>query len=91
MKVGYMANKLHVEKAYDSLEWTFIKKHFNVLGLYNKWTNWTIECIITTTFTILANQNPGIYPGRRICQGHPISLYGLLYVQKILGRYIHFI
>lgn len=57
-KKGYMAIKLDIEKAYDRLEWNFIKKCFADLG-FCRWIRWTVERITTTTFTVLINGKPG--------------------------------
>lgn len=33
---------------------------FTVLGFYDKWTNWIIECITTTTLSMTVNESLGI-------------------------------
>lgn len=48
-----MAIKLDTKKACDRLERDFIKKFFNDLGIYYKLTDWIMQCITTTTFTMI--------------------------------------
>lgn len=35
----YMAIKLDMKKAYDKLDWHFIKRCFNKLGFVDRWIN----------------------------------------------------
>ena len=42
-KTGYMAVKLDMEKAYDRLEWDFIKTILTRLGFHPKWIGWIMQ------------------------------------------------
>lgn len=67
---------------YDRLEWSFVKKCVSDLGFYDKWI---MECITTTTLTILISGKTrnAFHPESGIRQGHSVSPYILLYVQNI--------
>lgn len=54
-----MVITLDMEKAYAGLDWNFIKKCFNDLGLCEKWTNRIMQWITTTTFSMIVNEKPG--------------------------------
>ena len=51
-KASYMAVKLDMEKAYDRLEWDFIKVILTRLGFHPKWIGWVMECISTVSYSV---------------------------------------
>lgn len=59
IKTGYIAIKLDMKKAYDKLDWNFIRKCSQDLGFTDKWANWTMQCITTTTFKVMVNGKIG--------------------------------
>ena len=76
-KVGHIAVKLDISKAYDRVEWEFLKKIMLRLGLLEQWVDLAMEMVCTTTYSILINGEPKgfITPSRGIHQGDPLSLY----------------
>lgn len=72
-----MVIKLDMENAYVRLDWNFIKKWFNDLRFYEKWTTQIMLFISSTTFRMIVNVNPCtiFQPQRGIRQGDPFSLY----------------
>lgn len=44
-----------MEKAYNRLNWDFIKKCSTDLCFPDKWLNWTIQCIIIPSFRVIVN------------------------------------
>ncbi|XP_024200132.1 uncharacterized protein LOC112203389 [Rosa chinensis] len=52
---GSMAIKLDLEKAYDSLDWNYIKLCLHRFGFDVKWINLIMDCISSVTFSILIN------------------------------------
>ena len=74
-KEGYMVVKIYLEKAYDRLEWSFVKMVLEHFGLPQNIFNLIMSCISTTTITLLFNGNKleAFHPSRGIRQGDPIS------------------
>ena len=89
-KVGYMALKIDLEKAYDNLEWSFIRDmliRFNfpldIIGII-------MSCIFTVSTSILFNGEAldQIYPSRGIRQGDLLSSYLFILCMELLGQLI---
>lgn len=51
----FMAVKTDMSKAYDRLEWEFIRLVLERLGFHHKWTSWIMQCISTVTYSFLLN------------------------------------
>ena len=52
-RTGYMVIKVDLEKAYDRLEWSFIKMVLEHYGFPEMLINLTVSCVSTTTTAIL--------------------------------------
>ena len=74
---AWVALKLDMKKAYDRLEWPFIKRCLEQLGFHPKWIQWIMKCITSVSYSLLVNDEPSgfILPTRRIRQGHLLSPY----------------
>ena len=82
-----MAVKLDVSKAYDRVEWGFLRGIMLKLGLDYRRVNLAMETITTASYSILINGEPKgfITPSRGIKQGDPLSPYLYLLCAKGLS------
>ena len=70
----YMAVKTDMSKAYDRLEWSFIRLVFENLGFDPVWTNWIMQCVSTVSYSFLINDSAlgSVTPHKGIRQGDPL-------------------
>ena len=58
--------QLDIEKAYDHVNWGFLKMILKQIGFGDKWLKWIDFCIKTVRFSILVNGEPvGFFPSKR--------------------------
>ena len=57
-KDGQMAVKLDISKAYDRVEWEFLRKMMIKLGFDERWVALAMETIITASYSVLLNGEP---------------------------------
>jgi len=91
-KEGFMAIKLDMKKAYDRIEWKYIRVVLEKFGFCNKFTNWIMECISSVSYSILINDKPTdpFTPGRGLRQGDSISSLIFNLGAEVLDRNIQF-
>ena len=89
-KMGHMALKLDMSKAYDWLEWVFLQRIMEKMGFDSKWIGWIMECIKFVSYSILVNGEPKghIVPTQGIRQGDPFSPYLFLICSEGLNGLI---
>ncbi|XP_058767513.1 uncharacterized protein LOC131641227 [Vicia villosa] len=76
-RVGEIALKLDISKAYDRIDWDYLKDILITMGFCQKWVGWIMLCVSTVEYSVNVNGNMigPIVPGRGLRQGDPLSPY----------------
>ena len=88
--MGYMALKIDLEKAYDKLEWNFIREALLRANLPTDLIDIIMSCVSSVSTSILFNgeATDPILPSRGIRQGDPLSPYLFILCMEFLGQLI---
>ncbi|KAA3469290.1 reverse transcriptase [Gossypium australe] len=73
----HFALKLDMNKAYNRVEWDFLKQMMLKMGFSNRWVNILLHCVRSVTYLVTMNREVGrqFSPRRGLRQGDPFSLY----------------
>ncbi|GJX34832.1 hypothetical protein Tco_0246389 [Tanacetum coccineum] len=85
------AFKVDIQKAYDTVDWKFLKDVLIRSGFHLRMTGWIMECVTSTSFSLSINGNlHGYFKGKRgLRQGHPMSPYLFTLVMEVLTLMLH--
>ena len=89
-KEGFMAIKIDLEKAYDKLEWSFIRERLISINLLMDMVELIMSCFSTVSTSVLFNggMTETIQPSRGIQQGDLLSPYIFILYIDFLGQLI---
>ena len=76
-ETGEVALKLDISKAYDRVDWGYLKERMRSMGFNQKWINWVMMCVNTVSYEFCFNGSTvgPILPTRGLRQGDPLSPY----------------
>nr|GEV03542.1 RNA-directed DNA polymerase, eukaryota, reverse transcriptase zinc-binding domain protein [Tanacetum cinerariifolium] len=82
-----VAIKIDLQKAYDTVSWSFLKKVLVEFRFQERMVHWIMQCVSTVGFTLNVNgERVGYFKGGRgLRQGDPISLYLFTLIMEIFS------
>ncbi|GAU29262.1 hypothetical protein TSUD_392120 [Trifolium subterraneum] len=88
---GELALKIDISKAYDKVDWGFLRGVMSKMGFTDVWIRWVMMCVSSVNYSVLMNSDRvgPILPGRGLRQGDPLSPYLFILVTECLTALIH--
>nr|GEW46638.1 hypothetical protein [Tanacetum cinerariifolium]GEW50942.1 hypothetical protein [Tanacetum cinerariifolium] len=83
--------KVDIQKAYDTVDWEFLRADLVGFGFHPRMVAWIMECVSTTSFLININGSlHGYFKGTRgLRQGDSLSPYFFTLIMEVLTLMLH--
>lgn len=87
---GGMMLKVDLEKAYDRIEWSFLREVLSFSGFQSHFCDLILNCISSASLSVSWNGAvlPPFKPTRGLRQGDPLSPYLFVLCMEVLGQTI---
>ena len=76
-----------MSKAYNWVDWKFLKAVLVAMNFSPRWIGWVMECVSTVQYTLLVNgsMTQTFNPSKGLRQGDPMSPYLFLMCANVLS------
>ncbi|XP_075078507.1 secreted RxLR effector protein 78-like [Nicotiana tabacum] len=78
--------KLDMQKAYDSIEWAFMKQVLNAFAFPKQFVRWIMTRMETITYTVMINGALTLKARKGLRQGDPMSSFLFVLAMEYLTR-----